>query len=524
MSAEESTGAGSAVAEEPNRVRAWVLYLTVFVVATSGLVYELIAGTLASYVLGDSVFQFSTTIGTYLFAMGIGSFLSRYVKEDVPERFLQIELGAALAGGLSAPLLFLGFAYAELFAVVLYGMVMLIGILVGLEVPLLMRILQERLELSELVARVLTFDYIGALVGSVLFAIVLVPELGLNRTSLLFGMLNALVALGGTRALRTLIAPRARRRIAAASVVLLAGLGAAFVMADRLVLPAEQELYAESILLVKQTRHQRIVLTGGHTGVQLFLDGNLQFAEVDEYRYHEALVHPAFAAATDPTRVLVLGGGDGLALREIFRHPEVEAVTMVELDPEMTELSRTHRVLRELNGRAFDDPRLTLLHDDAMVWLDGRDEAAAPFDVIVVDFPDPRSFSLGKLYTSRFYALVRRALAEQGALVVQSTSPLYARRSFWCIEATIRGAGLATAPFHATVPSFGEWGYVLARRTPFDPPEALTVGDLRFLDDASLAQLFVFPRDMALPADPPGPNRLDDQRLVRLYEEEWSRL
>ena len=506
------------------RVSAWVLYLTVFVVATSGLVYELLAGTLASYVLGDSVFQFSTTIGTYLFAMGIGSFLSRYVKEEVAERFLQIELGAALAGGLSAPLLFLGFAYADVFAVVLYGMVILIGILVGLEVPLLMRILKERLELSELVARVLTFDYIGALVGSVLFAVVLVPELGLNRTSLLFGMLNAAVALVGTRALRRLVAERARRRIAVASVVLLVGLGSAFAMADRLVLPAEQELYEEPIALVKQTRHQRIVLTQGRTGVQLFLDGNLQFAEADEYRYHEALVHPAFAATEGAERVLVLGGGDGLALREIFRQPSVSAVTMVELDPAMTELAGTHPVLRRLNAEAFADPRLTLVHDDAMVWLDRRGEEAPPFDVIIVDFPDPRSFSLGKLYTARFYRLVAQALGEGGALVVQSTSPLYARRSFWCIDATIRAAGFHTRPYHATVPSFGEWGYVLAKRTPFDEPERLAVGELRFLDDESLGHLFVFPRDMAPPAEPPGPNRLDDQRLVHLYEEEWSRL
>ncbi len=504
------------------RVPAAVLYLTVFVVATSGLVYELLAGTLASYVLGDSVFQFSTTIGTYLFAMGIGSFLSRYVKEDVAERFLQIELGAALAGGLSAPILFLGFAYADVFAIVLYGMVVLIGILVGLEVPLLMRILKERLELSELVARVLTFDYIGALVGSVLFAVVLVPELGLNRTSLLFGMLNAIVALVGTRALRELISARARNTIAGVAVIVLVGLGAAFAMADRLVIPAEQELYAETIVLVKQSPHQRIVLTQGRGGVQLFLDGNLQFAEADEYRYHEALVHPAFAATPDPRRVLVLGGGDGLALREIFKHPSVEAVTMVELDAVMTGLAATLASFRRLNRDAFADPRLTLVHDDAMVWLDEHGDER--FDVIVVDFPDPRSFSLGKLYTGRFYALTERALAEDGTLVVQSTSPLYARRSYWCIDATIRAAGLHTVPFHATVPSFGEWGYVLAKARPFDPPERLTIDGLRFLNDDALGHLFVFPNDMARPADPPPPNRLDDQRLVRLYEEEWSRL
>ncbi|MEM9862533.1 MAG: polyamine aminopropyltransferase [Myxococcota bacterium] len=497
-----------------------LLYLTVLIIATSGLVYELLAGTLASYVLGDSVLQFSTTIGAYLFAMGIGSYLSRFVGNDVARRFLEVELAAALAGGLSAPLLFLGFAYADFFSVLLYGTIGLVGILVGLEVPLLMRILREHLAFEELVARVLTFDYIGALVGSLLFAIVLVPTLGLNRTALLFGMLNAAVAFGGTFILAPLLRRRERTRLRLGALLIGGVLLAGFAQADAITDYAEEGLYSEPVVFSQQTPYQRIVVTGGQTGVQLFLNGNLQFAQHDEYRYHEALVHPAFAAAQEPSRVLVLGGGDGLALREIWKHPGVESATLVDLDPAMTEMASRLPPLVALNAQAFEDPRLTVVHEDALVWLD--EESRGPFDVIVVDFPDPNNFSLGKLYTRRFYRLVRGALADGGTLVVQSTSPLYARQSFWCVDRTMREAGLHTHPYHATVPSFGEWGFVLAQKTPFDPPSRLTTAGLRFLDDRTLERMFEFPPDMARVAV--EPNRLNDQRLVRYYEAEWSRL
>src|SRR5690606_15515132 len=187
------------------RLRVPVLYLTVLVISTCGLVYELLAATLASYVLGDSVTQFSTTIGVYLFAMGVGSYLSRFVEERVAERFVEVELATALLGGFSAPVLYLAFAFAERFTPILYATLGLIGLLVGLEIPLLLRILKDELDFKELVARVLTFDYIGALLGSLLFAIVLVPRLGLDRTSLLFGMLNAAVGLLATFALGELL-------------------------------------------------------------------------------------------------------------------------------------------------------------------------------------------------------------------------------------------------------------------------------------------------------------------------------
>lgn len=500
-----------------------LLFVTVLVIATSGLVYELLAGTVASYVLGDSVTQFSTTIGTYLFAMGLGSWLSRFVQGDVARRFLEVELAAALVGGGSAPLLFLGFARAEAFEVLLYGLIVVIGTLVGLEIPLLMRILKERLAFEELVSKVLTFDYVGALFGSVLFALLFVPVFGLTRTSLFFGVLNAGVAVVGTYALRPLLDRGTIVRTRALAALVAALLVFGFVHADELTNWAEQDLYEDPIVFATQSPYQRIVVTQARERTSLFLNGNLQFSSEDEHRYHEALVHPVMSAARRRERVLILGGGDGLALREVFRHPEVREVTLVDLDPAMTETAG--RLFGELAEHAFDDPRLTLVHDDALVWLDERPADAPSFDVVIVDFPDPNHFALGKLYTSRFYRLAQRAMADDGAMVVQSTSPLFARRSFWCIDATMRASGLHTAPYHATVPSFGAWGFVLARKARFEPPERLESGlegRLRFLTNALLPSLFVFPADMA-PLDV-EPNRLNDQTLVRYYEAETRRL
>src|SRR4051812_22903339 len=335
--------------------RAPLLFLNVFVIATCGLIYELLAGTLSSYVLGDSVTQFSIIIGIYLFAMGVGSYLSKFIEKNVAEKFVEIELGVAVIGGFSAPLLFLSFAHISYFSIVLYGIVFMIGVLVGLEIPLLMRILKDELDFKELVSRVLAFDYVGALAASLLFPIFLVPRLGLNRTSMLFGMFNAAVAIWGT----WLLLPLLRRNVTLLRVkgaVILVLLVIGFIKADRLTTLAEDALFVDNIIYAKSSAYQRIVVTKGKAGYSLFLNGNLQFSSFDEYRYHEALVHPAFAAFNGtPKRVLVLGGGDGLALREIEKYPSIEFIQLVDLDPDMTKISAAVPALGELNRHSFSD-------------------------------------------------------------------------------------------------------------------------------------------------------------------------
>lgn len=282
-----------------------VLFLNVLIVATCGLIYELLAGTLASYVLGDSVTQFSLIIGLYLSALGVGAWLSRFVDRGLARVFVEVEFGVALLGGFSAPLLFLSFARLSYFSVVLYGLVLAIGTLVGLELPLLMRILKDHLDFKELVSRVLTFDYVGALVASLLFPLFCVPHLGLTRTSLLFGILNAVVGFWATWILQPVLGHVTGLRVRGVVVVLL--LGIAFAKADYLTALAEEDLFSDPVVFARTSPYQRIVVTNGRSGFQLYLNGHLQFNSADEYRYHEALVHPAMALAGQPRRALVPG-------------------------------------------------------------------------------------------------------------------------------------------------------------------------------------------------------------------------
>lgn len=500
-----------------------LLFLNVVIIATCGLIYELLAATVSSYVLGDSITQFSLIIGIYLSAMGVGSYLSRYVDKNVAEKFIDIELAVAIIGGFSAPLLFLTFAYVSYFGIVLYTMVFAIGTLVGLEIPLLMRILKNELDFKELVSRVLALDYVGALVASLLFPIFLVPKLGLNRTSLLFGMLNAGVGLWATWLLEPLIANRKLTILRVKGFVVVVLLGIALIKADSLTTLAEDGLFMDNIVYAKSSPYQRIVVTKGKTGHALFLNGNLQFNSFDEYRYHEALVHPAFAAFEDePKRVLVLGGGDGLALREILKYRSVESVQLVDLDPMMTGLSNAFPALAELNNNAYDDPRVSVTNGDAFVWLDNTQ--IEPFDIAIIDFPDPNNFALGKLYSTRFYALLKQKLKPDSAVVIQCTSPLIARRSYWSIIKTLEASGFTVKPFQTTVPSFGVWGYALAKLQPFEtplkpPPEI----ELKFLNDRSFVSMFDFPKDLLAPDGEIEINRLDNQALVRYYETEWRR-
>lgn len=503
-------------ASEP-RLKAPLLFLTVFVIASCGLIYELVAGTMASYLLGDSVMQFSTVIGVYLSAMGLGSYLSRHLHKGLAYRFVDLELAVALVGGFSAPILFQAFAHTHAFRPLLYGLVAVIGTLVGLEIPLLMRILKPQVAFKDLISQVLTLDYIGALAASILFPVLLMPKLGLVRTSLVFGVLNALVGFWSTHLLKPLLGNRKMLRLRCVAVILL--LSGGIVFAQRFTLMAEEEIYADEIVFAKDTQYQRIVMTKGRGSFQLFLNGGLQFSSADEYRYHEALVHPAFSVKPNAKRVLVCGGGDGLAVREILKHPGIEKITLVDLDPAMTKLATQMPQMLDLNKGALLDRRVEVVNQDAMVWLNEQ-RPAEPYDIAIIDFPDPHTYSVGKLYTTRFYKLLKKALTPDGIVSIQSTSPLMARKSFWCIASTVEAAGFLTRPYHLSVPSFGVWGFVLASPASFEEPKA-TLPDLRYLTDGTMTAMFAFPHDMdRLPTQI---NRLDNQVLVHLYAAEWKR-
>ena len=490
-----------------------ILLLSVFVVATCGLVYELLAGTIATYLLGDSVTQFSTVIGTYLFAMGVGSWFSRYVKQDYLKWFVRVEILIALIGGTSAASLFLLFTVVQDFRPILYGMVLLVGFLVGLEIPLLIRILKGRYSFGDLVSNVLTYDYIGALAASLVFPLAIVPYVGLVRGGFVIGLVNISVAL-------LLVFRLHRDRVLGperiAAVLVAATLMAGAIFSEKLQSFSESRFYDDPVIFATSSQYQRIAFTRRNGDVRLFLNGNLQFSSRDEYRYHEALVWPAMARVEDPKKVLILGGGDGLALREVLRSPSVEQVTLVDLDPEITRLFASVPSLTRMNANAFSDPRVRTINADAYVWVRDNRET---FDVVLVDFPDPTNYSIGKLYSVGFYRYLRRIVAPQGIVAVQSTAPYIAPRAFAMVGDTLAAAGFETRPYHVYVPSFGDWGFTLAGAPAQGDPVQPFPEDLRFLNAEAEETIYSFPPDMLASAG--EVNRLDNQALVRTFTEEW---
>ena len=506
----------------------WALYLSAFIVATCGLVYELVAGAMASYLLGDSITQFSLVIGCYLSAMGLGSYLSKFVKGNLLATFVRVEVAVGLVGGFSSVLLFSSYAFLGSVRPLLFTLVLILGTLVGLEIPVLMNVLKDEVSFSDLVARVLAFDYMGALAASVCFPLFLVPLLGLPRTAFAFGLLNAAVAIALTYAFREQLGRELRGvRLLAFGATFVLVLG--FVSAENWATLAERQIYDATVLFKKKTRYQTIVVTRNRQDVRLLLDGHLQFSSTDERRYHESLVHTAVAALQGPLKhALVLGGGDGMALRELLRYPSLETATLVDLDPAMTALFHDEPMLAELNERSFHDPRAEVINTDAMKWLEACERF---FDVVIIDFPDPRNYSLSKLYTRGMYRLIHRRVSRGGAVSIQATTPYgpvrakrRGSRAYWCIVKTMADAGFTTHPYHAYVPSFGDWGFVLALKTPRAAPEALRRGyrgELTFLNDETLRGLFAFPRDLQAP-EKLRVNRLNDQILVSYYGAEWG--
>ncbi len=482
----------------PRAARA-LLLATVFVCAACGLVYELALVALGSYLIGDTVGQASVVLSVMVFAMGVGSLAAKPLQRHALPSFAVIELALALVGGLSVIMLYAAFAWLDVYAPALVVVAGLVGVLIGAEIPLLMVLLQRirRQEAGSAVADLFAADYVGALLGGLAFPFLLLPAFGQVHGAIVVGVVNVVAAAVVVVMFRRTITPPLWLGLVAAAVAVVSVLVAVSVLSGRIELSAREALYDDPIVHAERSPYQDIVVTRsmaltGTPDVRLFLNGDLQFSSKDEYRYHEALVHPAMAGAHE--RVLVLGGGDGLAAREVLRYGEARRIVEVELDPAMVRLARRHPELRGLNDGSLEDPRVEVVTQDAFRWLRTNGEK---FDVVIVDMPDPDASATAKLYSVEFYRLAARSLADGGRMVVQGGSPYFAAEQFWCVVATLEAAGLRTTPFHVDVPSFGDWGFVLAGR--HDPVLRLDgrAPALRSLNEPALAAAGVFPPDRA---------------------------
>lgn len=488
-----------------------VLLAAIAAVAGCGLIYELLIATVSSYLIGNSVTQFSISVGLFIGSMGIGSWLSQRIRRRLLTWFAALEILLGIVGGVSATTLFWVYSLGVYYWPVLLFFLAGTGLIVGLELPLLIRVLNSYGDLRQVVAGALSVDYLGSLAGSLLFPLVLLPVLGVTRAAFLVGLVNVAVGVLTCRVFRDRLPQRLLIAPAAAAALLLAG---GFFQASRIHHMLEQRLYDDTIIYARQTAYQRIILTRWRDDLRLFIDGNLQFSTTDEYRYHEALVHPALSAAPSRRNLLVLGGGDGLAVRETLRWPDVESVTLVDLDPEMTRLGRELPALRTQNQSALHDPRVRIVNDDAQHYLDG---APGLYDVIIMDLPDPNNEALAKLYSREFFRLARRRLARGGVLVTQASSPFFSREAFWCVALSGEEAGLAVRPLHTYVPSFGDWGFILMGETAPSPRPKLLPAGLRYLNQETLAGMSLFSDD--IDRLPVRSSTLDHPRILEYYLE-----
>lgn len=494
------------------RARLAFLLASIFLVSACAITYELLVGAIASYLLGNSIQQFSLTIGVFLASMGIGAWVSQWLLEHLLDRFIAVELMLSAAGGISGWLLLWAFTYSQQYYLVMFGLIIVVGTLIGLELPLLTRYLRQFASLRRALARVMSLDYLGALAASVAFPLVLLPWLGVFRTSLAVGLVNVAVAVA-TAALFWRELHRPRRLVAAAVVVTLSLIVGLF-RAAPVLSKMERDLYQDTVVYAAQSSYQRIVLTSHNDDLRLYLGGSLQFSSKDEYRYHEALVHPALAATPFRERVLIIGGGDGLAVREVLEYDDVKDVWLVDLDPAVTDLARSHPSLLALNEGSLDDPRVTVVNDDGYSFLRHNGDR---FGAILIDLPDPSREALAKLYSVSFYRLVEKHLARGGIAVTQSTSPMFARRAFWGIVATVEAAGLRATPFHTYVPAFGDWGFVMMSVEPHDFQGLDIAVPTRSLTPDVMSTMTRFAPDVG-PVEV-EPSTLDRPTILGYYEE-----
>ena len=472
------------------RSRSVILLLSTSIIAVCALVYELGIGSLSSYLLGNTVYQFSITIGLFMTALGVGSYLSKYLTRRLMTAFISVELAIGCIGGFSCPLLFAAFSFNFFYTPMMWSLIILIGTLTGLELPLLTRIFREYTPIRIALANVLTFDYLGGLIGAIAFPLLLLPVVGIFDTSMVLGLANLAVVFGNLILFRREI--QHLKSISLVSVLITLGLAGGLLISDPVSGYLEQRIYADKIILSKTSKYQRIVLTRWKEDIRLFINGRLQFSAMDEHRYHEILVHPAASLIPSRSQILVLGGGDGLAVREILKYNDVDSITVVDIDPMITNLARTDRMFRQLNRDAFHNPKVHVINQDAQRFLQTTEQR---YNLIVIDLPDPDDEGLVSLYSREFYQLVKHHLTRDGLAVTQSTSPVFARKAFWCIHQTIEAAGFDAIPYHVYVPSFGEWGFNLFGEWRPNPNRIRITVPTRFLSNASIASVFTFGKD-----------------------------
>jgi len=440
----------------------FVLKAAIFATGFAGIVAEYVLSTLATYFIGDSIFQWTMIVSLMLFCMGLGSRLSKGITKNLIRNFLLLEITLSILVAFSSVLVYTLAAFTTYYEGVIYLLSMLIGLLIGLEIPLVVRINTEYEDLKTNISSILEKDYYGSLLGGVFFAFIGLPIIGLSYTPFILGLINFFVAcIVLYRFKDKLTKPKLHKlyyTLTVVLVVLITGIS----FTNPIIAWGEQTKYKDKVIYSEQTKYQNIVLTEWKDEHWLYLNGNLQFCSIDETMYHEPLVHPVMQLYSKPQNILILGGGDGCAVRELLKYPSVKTIDMVDLDSKMTDLGTDHPVLIGINNGSMSSSKLSVYNKDAYIHLE-KDNSTF-YDIIIIDLPDPRSVELGRLYSHEFYSLCNRKLRPNGILITQAGSPYFATKAFKCIEKTMASANFTTIPMHNQVLSMGEWGWIIGMK------------------------------------------------------------
>jgi spermidine synthase len=438
-----------------------LLKAALFATGLSGIVAEYVLSTLATYFLGDSVFQWTMIVSIMLFAMGLGSHISKYLEPPLLQKFIFIEFSLSILTAFSSILAYTTAAFTSYPGFIIYCLSLLVGLLIGMEIPLVIRINNKYESLKFNISSMLENDYFGSLVGGVFFAFIGLPILGLTYTPFILGFINFTVAVVLLVYLREQLSPFTRGNIYWLSLFVLLIQVGGVINAQKIIKFGEQYRYKDKVIYSGQSKYQQIVLTKSKENYWLFINGNQQFSTVDEVKYHETIVHPLLSMHLNPVSVLILGGGDGCVAREALKYDQVKQIKVVDLDPLMTDLARSHAVLTQINNHSLSHSKVNVQNADAWQFIEHCDDF---FDIIIIDLPDPKTVELGRLYSSDFYTMCHKRLRPGGLIITQAGSPFFAAKAFYCIEKTMREAGYATLPLHNHLPTLGEWGWVIGAK------------------------------------------------------------
>jgi spermidine synthase len=499
----------------------WIVFFTIITSGLCSIIYELLVSTTSAYLLGDSIKQFSLVIGVYMASMGVGSYFSQFIEKNLLSWFVKVEIALGLIGGLSVPILYAVFesSSAPGFQFIMLFITFLIGFFTGYEIPLLIRFLTEYFTLKSNLAYVLSLDYIGALIATLIFPFIFLPFVGTFKTSLIFGFANLVMGLVVYNYFSDQESIRSKKIIRISIYSSMAIIAAMFFYSDSLLSKWENSFYRHQVVYTKHSQYQQINLTKNREEIRLYINKIIQFSSVDEHRYHEALGYLPVCLAPYKQNVLILGGGEGLLVREVLKNQEVQSVTIVDLDKEIFELAKTNKYLTSINQNVLANPKVHLVVNDAMVFLQNN---ITKYDVIIGDLPDPSNESLSRLYSTTFFRLIKSNLAANGIFATQATSPFHTNKTFWCIVETLKSSGFKNViPYHTYVPSFGEWGFVIGSNAELKIQDFKKNNQLKYLDSVVVQNMLYFDNDFKQ-KEKLEINKMDNAQLMKYFNSEWS--